>query len=100
MIGSVLDGPAPLDFILEMASARKELRKTRDPEQTWSDQEYINFACLQDPNRFMEIDKQSLYVEDGETLVDMRVDTFLLPSSLTLEDVAEKKTKLKAIGTG
>jgi hypothetical protein len=88
-------GPAPPSFIVEMAAARKELRQSRDPVLLWTDQDFINFACLQDPNRLMEVDKQSLLMKDGENLVRMRVDSFLLPRGFVLEDVALDISKLK-----
>jgi hypothetical protein len=77
-----------------MAAARKELRSSRDPVQVWSDQDFVNFACLQDPNRLMEVDKPSFHTKDGENLVTMQVDSFLLPAGSTLEDAAKKITIL------
>lgn len=83
--------PAPLGFILEMAVERKAFNGTwhiDDPE--WNDQAFIDFACLQDPNRTVQVDTESLPEPIGaERLITVVVDSYKLPAGVTLECVAD-----------
>jgi hypothetical protein len=88
------EGPGPLAFILEMAMGRKELCKNRVFENQFTDGRYIDFACLQDPNRGIEVDTVLLKTVGLESLLKVMIDSYVLPSKLTLEMAIDKRTKL------
>ena len=80
-----------------MAYERKEFRNKNDEAETedsWTDQQYIEFACLQDPNRHIDVDRLSFEIVNGEELVTVMVDSFLLPEGLDIEDVSDANTQL------
>ena len=89
------EGPADLEFILEMALNRKEMREERDEYHLWTDQEYINFACMQDPNRTLEVDTYSSRFEYGERLLRLLIDSYKLPKDATIKSALKKKLRLK-----
>jgi hypothetical protein len=109
--GSLDRDPADLSFILDMAIARKDFRvvqeglpsvpasttrprkakaqrlPTHTEAQKWTNQDYLNFACIQDPNRTLDVDESSLRVSGSEQLLTVMVDGYILPDGVTLEEV-------------
>jgi hypothetical protein len=82
-----------------MAMEQKELRENRGFENQFTDGRYIDFACLQDPNQGIEVDAASLETIGRESLLKVMIDSYALPSNLTLERGIDKRTKLKSQAT-
>jgi hypothetical protein len=62
---------------------------------TFSDQDYINYACVQDPARKIRVDPKSLVKNGSEVLVKVHVSSYLLPETMTLESVQFNQKCLK-----
>jgi hypothetical protein len=86
---------ASLSFILEMAMERKQLREDRGYMGQFTNQEYINYACLQDPNRTIEVDISTLEVVGREGLLRVVVDSYTMPGNVSLKMASEQDMQLK-----
>jgi hypothetical protein len=91
--------PASLSFIADMAMERKQLREDRGFIRQFTDQEYLDYACLQDPNRTMEVDVSSLHRWNREGLLKVMVDSYTLPDDVTLKMARDRRRTLKPIAT-
>ena len=118
-------GSADLDFILEMALERKLFRMKHDNAATqaaimttptvvnrypkrsrtqpapmvpskFSDQAYMDYACLQDPNRSLRAELGShRHTACGEELVTVVVSGYLLPESTSLQSIIANTNELE-----
>jgi hypothetical protein len=59
----------------------------------WTDQEYVDFACIQDENRTLTTDASSVRTVGREKLVKVAVSSFLLPPDTSIEAVIEVETQ-------
>jgi hypothetical protein len=79
---------------------RKKARATNLPTQRsrfdtkFSDQEFIDFACLQDPNRSIRVDPGSLVQIGREKLLTVFVDSYDLPRGVSLNSARTDKVFL------
>jgi hypothetical protein len=90
------DAPASCMDILEMALSRKKLREQMDGFLSpWTDQQLVDYACLEDPNRRCEVDPESLRYEGGETLLEVEVESYILPDRRTIQDAISIKSELE-----
>jgi hypothetical protein len=60
----------------------------------FTDQEFIDFACLQDPERSIQVDPYSLVQIGREKLLTVHVDSFNLGGGFTLNDARESNIYL------
>jgi hypothetical protein len=51
---------------------------------TFSDQDYINYACVQDPARKIRVDPKSLVKNGSEKIVKLHVSSYLLPETILI----------------
>jgi hypothetical protein len=72
----------------------KQLNKTIHLHSTFS---FINFACFQDPTRFLQVDLTSLVKNGSEKLVKVHGSSYLQPKMMTLESVQVNQKRLKRI---
>jgi hypothetical protein len=81
---------------------RQNKEKDQNTNQTWrphslfSDQEFIDYACVQDPNRSLSVDLTSLTKNGREQLISVHFSSYLLPETATLESVHSDQKQLKS----
>jgi hypothetical protein len=75
----------------------KNTNKTRRLHSIFSDQELIDYACVQDPSRGLSVDPTSLTKNGREQLISVHVSRYLLPETATLESVHSDQKRLKSI---
>ena len=65
---------------------------------TFSDQDFIDYTCVQDPLRAIYVDIDSLEDPKGLKLVNVHVPSYVLPPDATLENVYYDRTVLDSYG--
>jgi hypothetical protein len=75
----------------------KNTNKTRRLHSILSDQEFIDYACVQDPSRSLSVDPTSLTKNGREYLISVHVSSYLLPETATLESVHSDQKRLKSM---
>jgi hypothetical protein len=75
----------------------KNTNKTRRLHSIFSDQEFIDYACVQDPSRSLSVDPTSLTKNGHEQLISVHVSSYLLPKTAMLERVHSDRKRLKPI---
>jgi hypothetical protein len=75
----------------------KNTNKTRRLHSIFSDQEFIDYACVQDPSWSLTVDPTSLTKNGRERLISVYVSSYLLPETATLESVHSDQKRLKSI---
>jgi hypothetical protein len=65
----------------------------------FSDQHFIDYACVQDPYRAIYVDPDSLEDPKGAKLVDVHVPNYVLPELLSLENAYYDRTFLESYST-
>ena len=59
----------------------------------WTDQQYVDFACVQDENRTINVDTGNVCSVGREQLVQVSVSSFLLPPDTSIEAVIDAETR-------
>jgi hypothetical protein len=75
----------------------KNTNKTRRLHSIFSDQEFFDYACVQEPSRSLSVDPTSLTKNGREQLISVYVSSYLLPETATLESVHSNQKRLKSI---
>ena len=78
---------------LKSKRARKSELIPQVNDAKWTDQEYVDFACIQDENRTINADTGSIRYVGREKLVEVSVSSFVLPPDMSIEDVIAAKTR-------
>ena len=80
----------------KVSQKRKRLGNNKQSiHSIFSDQEFIDYACVQDPTRFLKVDPTSLVMNGSEKLLEVHVSSYLLPETMTLESVEFNQKRLK-----
>jgi hypothetical protein len=84
------------DVLLQNKEKDKNTNKTWRLHSIFSDQEFIDYACVQDPSRSLSVEPTSLTKNGREQLISVHVSSYLLPKTATLESVHFNQKRLKS----
>ena len=80
---------------IQAAKRRIEFVSTNTASAAFTDQQYIDYACVQDRTRMLTVVADSLQKCNRELLVSVRVSSFHLPKSMSLEHAYYNDKRLK-----
>ena len=81
---------------LPLQKKRRKKKCKKQKRRFWSDQDYIDYACLQDPNRTLALKPNSLRTVGREQLIVMVVPSYDLPPNVHIENAEHDHHRLES----